>query len=164
MWRDVSNLERDTNEFLLRAAQAAKGDIEKRLSIEDILKDAGLNHLDKSQVESMVTHLRSNGLIRKEGDTISLTYEGIYYISNLMNYPIESLGILSEKDIRTMINTFNDWISRESLLNPDNKISIGSIKEEFSNVLGEKPIIQLLHVLENKGVIQILKDDYIKVV
>ena len=145
----TQNLEK----FLLSAAKMAMGDIDKRLTLSQVEANAKLVARPDSEMQQILDELDDKGFIKKiDKETFSITYEGIYFISEITGYPIESLGILSQKDISVMISRFNRWISEQSL--KSNEISMDSIKKEFGNVIGEIPIRQIIDVLEKKGVIK----------
>ena len=91
--------------------------------------------------------------MRNYDGTFTVTYAGIYYISAFADRSVESLGVLSERDMQIIINRFNHWVYEESL-RTNNRISAKSIISEFSGVLGDRLILQLIRTLEKKGVLR----------
>lgn len=108
-----------------------------------------------SYIDKVLEHLESNNFIEKNPDnTITVTYQGIQYISKERKYPIESLGIISMTDVKKIMNRFNSWIIEESQKNDSKTVSIEKIKSEFNGIVGDQVIMQLIQILENKGTIQ----------
>lgn len=151
------------NIFLLNACEVAAGDIEKRLHPVDIIKRVDRVSINTDNISEILDKLKELQFIELFNDQeFAVTYHGIYYIAKVMGRSPESLGILSENDMRFMIYRFNHWVYEESL-KTDNKISLEMIVREFSSVIGDKPIKQLINTLLKRGVLM-RKDSYYELV
>lgn len=140
------------NIFLLKACEEAYGDIQRVIDPHEIVKRVGYVSINETNVSDLLNKLKDLQFIEINDSGFTVTYYGIYYVARIMGRSPESLGILSEEDMRTMINRFNNWVYNVAV-KTGNKISFDMIANEFSSVIGEIPIRQLINTLLKRGVL-----------
>ena len=154
-----------SNEFLKTLAEKAEGDITKKFKIDDIWSQSKINSIDKSQLPIILNSLQNDKLITRTNmdNSIQITYNGIYKISNIFKIPPTTLGILSYQDLKYLTNLFLEIIRNETKNKKDKTVDIKDIQKTYLSSLGNNAIFQISQFSKDMGLLEEIKGEKTKV-
>ena len=152
--------------FLKKLAETVNGDVRKKvkfmkvwMEFEDDDTDFPITEIAfKDNILPILVQEKLTGWIEK--DEINISYDGIYRVSEHYRVSPETFGILSRNDLEKYSQSFLNLLS-DLTLNPD-LVTISSLKKRYRHRLGVIPLVQMIDLLEQQGLIikQEIDGDY----
>ena len=153
-------------DFLKRLAETVNGDVRKKVKFERVWMGIEGDSTDFPITEiafkdNILPILVQEKLVGwDEKDELNIIYEGIYRVSEHYLVSPETFGILSRNDLEKYSQSFLNLLS-ELTLNPE-LVTISSLKKRYRHRLGVMPLVQMIDLLEQQGLIikQEIDGDY----
>src|SRR6476469_2045294 len=152
--------------FLKKLAETVNGDVRKKVKFMKVwmeFEDDDTNFpiteiVFKDNILPILVQEKLAGW--NERDEINIRYDGIYRVSEHYLVSPETFGILSRNDLEKYSQSFLNLLS-DLTLNPD-IVTISSLKKRYRHRLGVIPLVQMIDLLEQQGLIikQEIDSDY----
>ena len=152
--------------FLKRLAETVNGDVRKKVKFERVWmaiegEDTNFPITEIAFKDNILPILVQEKMVGwDEKDELNIIYEGIYRVSEHYLVSPETFGILSRNDLEKYSQSFLNLLS-DLTLNPD-LVTISSLKKRYRHRLGVIPLVQMIDLLEQQGLIikQEIDGDY----
>lgn len=149
--------------FLRKLAELVKGDVRKKIEFGEIWSaiDDNISTYPITEAafkKTLIPILIQDNLVHQNReDELTITYEGIYEVSDHFKISPETFGILTRNDLEKYSQSFLSSLF-DMTLNTDS-VTIATIKKYYRNRLGEMPIAQIIDSLEQQGLIKVKEID-----
>lgn len=143
--------------FLKKIAETVKGDVRKKVKLRKIWMEMEVDATNslvieltfKDKILPILVQEKLIGWDEKEG--LSISYEGIYRVSEHYMVSPETFGILSRNDLEKYSQSLLNLLY-ELTLNTD-LVSLNNLKKRYHHSLGEIPLIQMIDSLDQQELI-----------
>lgn len=143
----------ETGKFLISAANQAKGDINKNLQINEIVKKENITN-----IEDIISELINYNFIKKNDDlSFKVTRQGFYYVIEFLEKIPYKLN-MERYEVAEMLAI---QIIQRTLSKGKEIIKISEIEDGIT--LGEIILQQIIEILENNGFAIKIDSDNLKI-
>ncbi|MDF0681761.1 MAG: hypothetical protein P0116_12440 [Candidatus Nitrosocosmicus sp.] len=153
--------------FLKKLAESVNGDVRKKVKFMAVWMEIEGDDVNFPITETVFKDnirpilVQEKLVVWNEKDELTISYEGIYRVSEQYLVSPETLGILSRNDLEKYSQSFLNMLA--DLTTNTDLVTVSSLKKRYHHRLGMIPLIHMIDSLEHQGLIfkQEINGDYV---